>query len=349
VHAPAVPTAHAPGYAPDHEPSYTPDHEPDYVPGPPVDTPINAPVKTPGSTDAQGSTHSIGHGESVARGDRDSELPSSTTKLSGTTPTPASTATQPRRTSRPPKPNPKYTNFDQWGLTRTQHFTNIAQVQIDTPASYAHALQSAHVTDWKQVMYNKIKSIKKNGTYILIPQPHSHNMIKTKWLYKVKLKADGSIDQLKARWVAKGFSQHYRIDYKEIFALVVWTKSLRYYLAIANTLSLIVHQMDMKTAFLHATLKEEIYTEQPEGFIDKEHPDHVCRLLKSLYGLKQVPFIWNCKINEHLHAIGYQTMDRDPCIYIKVINEQITIITLYINNCTLLTHSKLMDATKDDL
>jgi hypothetical protein len=190
VHAPAVPTAHAPGYAPDHEPSYTPDHEPDYVPGPPV----NAPVTTPGSTDAQGSTHSIGHGESVARGDRDSELPSSTTELSGTTPTPASTATQPRRTSRPPKPNPKYTNFDQWGLTRTQHFANIAQVQIDTPASYMHALRSAHVTDWKQVMYDEINLIKKNNTYILVPRPRGRNVIKTKWLYKVKLKVDGLID-----------------------------------------------------------------------------------------------------------------------------------------------------------
>jgi hypothetical protein len=63
--------------------------------------------------------------------------------------------------------------------------------------------------------------------------------------------------------------------------------------------------MDVKTAFLHATLKEEIYTKQPEGFIDKEHPDHVCRLLKSLYSLKQAPFVWNHKIDKHLHTMGY--------------------------------------------
>jgi hypothetical protein len=130
-------------------------------------------------------------------------------------------------------------------------------------------------------------------------------MIKTKWLYKVKLKADGSINLLKARWVAKGFSQCYRINYNKIFVPVVQTESLQYYLTITNALGLIVHQMDVKTTFLHVTLKEEIYTEQPEGFIDEEHPDHVCCLLKSLHGLKQVPFVWNHKIDEHLCAMGY--------------------------------------------
>jgi len=97
------------------------------------------------------------------------------------------------------------------------------------------------------------------------------------------------VNRYKARWIARGFTQSWGINYGETFAPVVCKDNLRTLLALALIHGLEIHQMDFDTAFLNAELEEEIYIMQPEGFIDPEHPDHFCRLHKSLYGLKQAP------------------------------------------------------------
>ncbi len=107
-----------------------------------------------------------------------------------------------------------------------------------------------------------------------------------------------------------------------------------------------IHQMDVEAAFLHAPLTEEVYVAQPEGYIDKEHPNYVCRLRKSLYGLKQAPYEWNRAIDEHLRASGFEPLDGDACIYTRRTQGKIAIIGIYVDDCTIIAHRQLLEETK---
>ena len=126
----------------------------------------------------------------------------------------------------------------------------------------------------------------------------------------------GRTIRLKARLVARGFSQIYGIDYLDTYAPVVKLASIRILLAIAAVFGLEIHQMDVVTAFLAGDLKEEIYMEQPEGY-EMNAKDMVCRLIKSLYGLKQAPRVWNQKIRRYLKFIGFNQTYSDPCVYVN--------------------------------
>ncbi len=150
------------------------------------------------------------------------------------------------------------------------------------------------------------------------------------------------MERYKARWVVKGFSQLYSIDYDETFAPVVHLENLRLLLALATALDLEIHQMDVDSAFLHAHLMEEIYVTQPEGFVSSEHPHHVCCLLKSLYGLKQAPYVWNKAIDAHLLSNSFEPTDADPCIYVHHKGQQVAIISLYVDDCTILASRELL-------
>ena len=138
-------------------------------------------------------------------------------------------------------------------------------------------------------MVSEYNSLIKNKTWELIDLPADRDPINTKWVYKVKYLADGSIDRYKARFVAKGFSQQEGIDYDETFAPVAKFNNLLVVLAIATYEDLELELMDVKTAFLNGEIMEDIYVTQPEGFVDSKRPHAVCKLKKSLYGLKQAP------------------------------------------------------------
>jgi hypothetical protein len=134
-------------------------------------------------------------------------------------------------------------------------------------------------------MQEEYDSLLQNQTWILQDLPPGRKAVANKWVYKVKSKPDGSIDRFKARLVAKGFSQSAGLDYGETYAPVASTNNIRMLLSIAAVTDAEIIQYDIKTAFLYGTLQEEIYMDQPKGF---EVPGgQVCRLLKSLYGLKQ--------------------------------------------------------------
>eukprot|EP00253_Pinus_taeda_P003226 PITA_03226 len=129
----------------------------------------------------------------------------------------------------------------------------------------------------------------KNNVWDVVPKPQDKVVVTSKWLYKIKHGADGSAEKYKARFVAHGFSQKEGIDYDEIFAPVARYTTIRSIIALATSQGWNLHQMDVKTAFLHGSIKEEVYVEQPEGFEIHDRESHVCRLKKALYGLKQAP------------------------------------------------------------
>ncbi|GKF97865.1 retrovirus-related pol polyprotein from transposon TNT 1-94, partial [Tanacetum coccineum] len=117
-------------------------------------------------------------------------------------------------------------------------------------------------------------------------------VITLKWIYKVKLDELGGILKNKARLVDRGYLQKEGIDFEESFAPVARLDAIRIFLAYDVHMNMIVHQMDVKTAFLNGILREEVYVSQPDGFVDQDNPNHVYKLKKALYGLKQAPRAW---------------------------------------------------------
>jgi hypothetical protein len=138
-------------------------------------------------------------------------------------------------------------------------------------------------------MLQEFQALVSNGTWTLCPRPLHHNIICNKWVYKIKQKHDGSIERFKAHLVARGFEQRCGIDYNETFSPVIKPSTIRIILSLAIQFDWSINQLYISNAFLHGYLGEEVFMEQPQGFVDKAHPDYVCKLHKSLYSLKQAP------------------------------------------------------------
>jgi hypothetical protein len=139
---------------------------------------------------------------------------------------------------------------------------------------------------WKHAMDEEYDALMKNRTWHLVPPQKGRNIIDCEWVYKIKRKADGSLDRYKARLVAKGFKQRYGIDYEDTFSPVVKSVTIRIILSIAVSRGWSIRQLDVQNAFLHGYLKEDVYMKQPPGYEDKTRYDYVCKLDKALYGLK---------------------------------------------------------------
>ena len=138
-------------------------------------------------------------------------------------------------------------------------------------------------------MKEKLSMIEKNKTWILIERLRDRRMIRVKRVYSTKLNVDGSINKNKARLVVKGYNQDFGMDYSGTFALVTRLDTIRLLLAVAAQNDWRVYQLDVKSAFLNGYLQEEIYVEQPKGFVKERKEDKIYLLKKALYGLKQAP------------------------------------------------------------
>ncbi len=156
-----------------------------------------------------------------------------------------------------------------------------------------------------------------NNTWELVDLPPGNKPLGCKWILKKKYKADGSIDKYKARLVAKGYRQKEGLDFFDTYSPVTRITSVRVLMAIAALHNLEVHQMDVKTVFLNGELQEEIYMEQPEGFVVPGQEKKVCRLIKSLYGLKQAPKQWHEKFDKTMLSNGFRINECDKCVYVK--------------------------------
>ena len=217
----------------------------------------------------------------------------------------------------------------------------------DDPRSYREAMNGPNSSVWKSAADVEMESVLKNKTWELVDLPPGKNAIGSKWVFKTKLNADGSINKYKARFVAQGYAQQHGIDYEETFAPVVKYVSLRTVLAIANQYNMEVHQMDVNSAYLNGDIDAEIYMKQPEGYVDPDNPRKVCKLRKGLYGLKQGGRIWNEKIDKYLKSQGYTPSDADPCIYVKFKEGKIVILALYVDDTVIASNcDKMLKSAK---
>jgi hypothetical protein len=137
------------------------------------------------------------------------------------------------------------------------------------------------------------------------------SVVSSKWIYKIKHAANGSVENFKARFVARGFTHKEGIDYEETFSPVARYTSIRTIISLALVLGWKLHQMDVKTTFLNGKIEQEVFVEQPYGFVLHNKGTHVCKLRKALYGLKQAPRVWYDKIDGFLKSLGFQKSDVD--------------------------------------
>ena len=159
--------------------------------------------------------------------------------------------------------------------------------EVIDPVAFLDAVHSPQYDKWNITMKEEMLSMANNGVWDLVEMPENFKPIGCKWVFKTKKDAKGKIERFKAKLVAKGYTQKERVDYTETFSPVSSKDSFRIIMALTAHFNLELHQMDVKTAFLNGDLYEEVYMQQPEGFVvdGKEHM--VCRLQKSIYGLKQ--------------------------------------------------------------
>jgi len=198
---------------------------------------------------------------------------------------------------------------------------------------------------WKEAMDAEFMALQRNNTWRLVPSQPGRNVIDCKWVYKIKRKADGSIDRYKARLVAKGFKQRYGIDYEDTFSPVVKAATIRLVLSIAISRGWNLRQLDVQNAFLHGVLEEEVFMRQPPGYLDKTYPDHVCKLEKALYGLKQAPRAWYYRLSMKLQELGFKSSKADTSLFFYRKGNTTIFMLIYVDDIIVASSSSA--ATKD--
>nr|GEU36589.1 zinc finger, CCHC-type [Tanacetum cinerariifolium] len=218
---------------------------------------------------------------------------------------------------------------------------NVQESQIDD-----HSDEDAAF--WKEAIDDEIGSIMENSTWVLSDLPPGCKPLGCKWIFKRKMKVDGTIDKFKARLVIQGFRQKEGIDYFDTYAPVAHITTIRLLLALAAVYNLVIHQMDVKTTFLNGDLDKEVYMKQLEGFVMPGNEHKVCKLVKSLYGLKQAPKQWHQKFDEVVLLSGFCLKQSDKCVYRKFDNSSKgVIICLYVDDMLIYgTDQNQVDKTK---
>ena len=239
-----------------------------------------------------------------------------------------------RRAIRPPK---RYAVADliAYALTAAK------EVNEEEPRTYKEAINSRDKLKWKKAIDEEIESLMKNETRKLIVRLEKMKTISCKWIFKVKeCISDAESSRFKVKLVGRGFTQREGIDFNEIFSPVVKHASIRVILALVVIQDMYLEQMDVKTAFLHGELQEEIVMEQPEGYVMFGKEDHVCLLKKSLYGLKQSPRQWYLKFDSFMTKHAYKRCNYDYCVYFRDIGDgKMIYIMLYVDDMLIPCHS----------
>ncbi|KAK2452382.1 putative mitochondrial protein [Trifolium repens] len=206
----------------------------------------------------------------------------------------------------------KFISYDKLSSHHLAFVSSLDKIQV--PNSVHEALLKP---EWKEAIFEEIHALEKNGTWELSNLPSGKHPVGCKWIFTIKQNSDGSINRFKARLVAKGFTQSYGIDYQETFAPVAKLNTVRILLSLASNLDWPLYQMDVKNAFLNGDLEEEVYMDIPPGFETSENANKVCKLKKSLYGLKQSPRAWFDRFTKVVKKSGYIQCQTDHTMFLK--------------------------------
>lgn len=207
----------------------------------------------------------------------------------------------------------------------------LAITDASEPSSYKEASTQEC---WVKAMETELNALKQNKTWIFIDTPPNIKPIGSKWVYKVKHRADGTIERYKARLVAKGYNQVEGLDFFDTFSPVAKITTIRTLLALASINSWYLHQLDVNNAFLHGDLQEEVYMSVPQG-VQCSKPNQVCKLLKSLYGLKQASRKWYEKLTGFLITQGYKQSNSDHSLFTLHTNTDFTALLVYVDDVIL--------------
>lgn len=189
----------------------------------------------------------------------------------------------------------------------------------------------------------EIDAIVRNKTWELVDLPNGEKTVGVKWIYKTKLNESGKVDKLKARLVAKGYTQEYGIDYSEVFAPVARLDTIRLVIAVAAIHGWILLQLDVKSAFLHGEINEQVFVEQPPGYVKEGHEHKVYKLKKALYGLKQAPRAWYSRIESYFMKVGFTKCPYEHTLFVKTEGEgKILIVCIYVDDLVFTGNDNLM-------
>ena len=181
------------------------------------------------------------------------------------------------------------------------------------PTIVSQALKIPH---WQQAISEEFDALVRNSTWTRVPPNPTQNIVGCKWIFRIKRNPDGSVMRYKARLVAKGFHQRLEIDFSDTFSLVVKPTTIRILLHLAVTYGWALRQLDVNNAFLQGTLAEDVFMQQPQGFHDPQFPQHVCKLQKAIYGLRQAPRAWYTELRNFLLSIGFIISKFDNSLFI---------------------------------
>jgi hypothetical protein len=220
----------------------------------------------------------------------------------------------------------------QRGVTTRSRLSNFCAfysfVSSLEPLSVEQALEDP---DWIIAMEEELNNFKRNEVWELVPRP-KQNVIGTKWVFGNKQDEFGVVTKNKARLVGKGYTQVEGLDFGETYAPVARLESIRILLAYATHHDFKLHQMDVKSAFLNGPLQEEVYVEQPPGFEDSKFPNHVYKLHKSLYRLKQAPRAWYECLKDFLIKNGFEIDKADSNLFIQRNGKDIFVCQIYVDD-----------------
>lgn len=221
-----------------------------------------------------------------------------------------------------------------------EEVTFVMTEDLETPETYQQAVTSKDSEHWKNAMNEEINALKENGTWILENLPSDKKALQCKWVFKIKRNPDDSVERYKARLVVKGFSQQKGVNYNETFSPVAKIGTIRTLLSVAASENMTLAQFDVSTAFLYGNLSEgeEIFMRQPEGFEDGS--DSVCKLRKSLYGLKQAARCWYKRFVDFLERLGFVASQADPCLFIKKEGQNKIFLALYVDDGLVASNNK---------
>ena len=218
------------------------------------------------------------------------------------------------------------------------HTITNSSLETSEPTTITQAQKSSH---WRQAMCEEYDALLHNSTWTLVPSHPAQNIIGCKWVFRIKRNPDGSVARYKARLVAKGFHQRPGVDFTETFSPVVKPTTIRLILSLAISRGWNLRQLDVNNAFLQGTLTEDVFMQQPPGFVHHQYPRHVCKLQKAIYGLRQAPRAWYTELGSFLISIGFINSKSDTSLFLRQHHGNTIYLLVYVDDIIVTSNDPL--------